>query len=134
MAERILPGEEAGGEGSLQSQCGGERVLVTVELGRPTLSPAGQERANSGIQTRARPRSPEPCYIRLRDGEYHMETIPLKGPGLGAGVDVDAEGNVLGFEFLSFAEYAQLIDQAGGSLQEVPEQLKRRPTTRTSPP
>ena len=71
-------------------------------------------------------------YIRVRDGEYH-ETIPLKGSGLGAGVDVDAEGNVLGFEFLSFAEYAELIDQAGGSL-EVPEQLKRRPTTRTSPP
>ena len=71
-------------------------------------------------------------YIRVRDGEYH-ETIPLKGPGLGAGVDVDAEGNVLGFEFLSFAEYAELIDQAGGSL-EVPDQLKRRPTTRTSPP
>jgi hypothetical protein len=36
-------GEEAGGEGSLQSQCGGERVVVTVELGRPTR-PAGQER------------------------------------------------------------------------------------------
>ena len=71
-------------------------------------------------------------YIRLRDGEYH-ETIPLEGPGLGAGVDVDAEGNVLGFEFLSFAEYAELIDQAGGSL-EVPEQSKRRPTSRTLPP
>jgi hypothetical protein len=28
---------------------------------------------------------------------------------------------------------AELIDQAAGSL-EVPEQLKRRPTTRTSPP
>jgi uncharacterized protein YuzE len=71
-------------------------------------------------------------YIRLRDGEYH-ETIPLEGPGFGAGVEVDAEGKVLGFEFLSFAEYAELIDQAGGSL-EVPEQLKRRPTTRTLPP
>jgi uncharacterized protein YuzE len=52
-------------------------------------------------------------YIRVRAGEYH-ETIPLEGPGLGAGVEVDAEGNVLGFEFLSFAEYAELIDQAGG--------------------
>ena len=71
-------------------------------------------------------------YIRVRDGKYR-ETIPLEGPGFGAGVDVDAAGNVLGFEFLSFAEYAELIDQAGGSL-EVPEQLKRRPTTRTSPP
>ena len=71
-------------------------------------------------------------YIRVRAGEYH-ETIPLEGPGLGAGVEVDAEGNVLGFEFLSFAEYAELVDQAGGPL-EVPEQLKRRPTSRTSPP
>ena len=43
-------------------------------------------------------------YIRVRNGEYH-ETIPLGEPGFGAGVDVDAEGNVLGFEFLSFEEY-----------------------------
>ena len=40
-------------------------------------------------------------YIRLRDGDYH-ETISLGEPGFG--VDVDAEGNVLGFEFLSFEE------------------------------
>jgi len=32
-------------------------------------------------------------------------------PGFGAGVD--AEGNVLGFEFLSFEEYVETIDHAG---------------------
>ena len=53
--------------------------------------------------------------IRVRDAEY-QETIPLEGPGFGAGADVDAQGNVLGFEFLSFAEYAELINQACGSL------------------
>jgi DNA-binding NarL/FixJ family response regulator len=36
-------------------------------------------------------------------------------------VDVDAEGNVLGFEFLSFEEYVEAIDQAGAL--EVPERL-----------
>ena len=49
-------------------------------------------------------------YIRVREGEYH-ETIPLEEPGFGAGVDVDAEGNVLGFEFLSFAEYGELVER-----------------------
>lgn len=51
-------------------------------------------------------------YIRVREGDYH-ETIPLGEPGFGAGVDVDAEGNVLGFEFLSFEEYVEMIDHAG---------------------
>ncbi len=77
-------------------------------------------------------------YIHVRDGEYH-ETIPLVEPGFGAGVDVDAEGNVLGFEFLSFAEYAELVEHSGGSL-EVPDWLEasvereRAKPTRTSPP
>ena len=39
---------------------------------------------------------------------------------------MDAEGNVLGFEFLSFAEYAELVEHAGGSL-EVPERLGAPP-------
>jgi RNA polymerase sigma factor (sigma-70 family) len=63
-------------------------------------------------------------YIRVRDGEYH-ETIPLGEPGFGAGVDVDAEGNVLGFEFLSFEEYVEAIDHAGAL--EVPERLEPTP-------
>ena len=63
-------------------------------------------------------------YIRVRDGEYH-ETIPLGEPGFGASVDVDAEGNVLGFEFLSFEEYVELIDHAGSL--EVPERLETKP-------
>lgn len=61
-------------------------------------------------------------YIRVREGEYH-ETIALAEPGFGAGVDVDAEGYVLGFEFLSFEEYAELLARAGGKL-EIPEKLR----------
>ena len=69
-------------------------------------------------------------YIRVRDGDYH-ETISLGEPGLGAGVDVDAEGNVLGFEFLSFEEYVEAIDHAGAL--EVPERLETTPEEDTSP-
>lgn len=61
-------------------------------------------------------------YIRVRDGEYH-ETIPLGEPGFGAGVDVDAEGNVLGFEFLSFEEYKLVVAEGGGRI-EIPDQLQ----------
>ncbi|MBA3423334.1 MAG: DUF2283 domain-containing protein [Rubrobacter sp.] len=60
-------------------------------------------------------------YIRLREGEY-AETIPLT-PGLGVGVDIDAEGLVLGIEFLSFEEYAELVGRAGGAL-ELPERIE----------
>jgi uncharacterized protein YuzE len=63
-------------------------------------------------------------YIRVRKGDYH-ETIPLGEPGFGAGVDVDAEGNVLGFEFLSFEEYVEAINHAG--VLEVPERLETTP-------
>ena len=70
-------------------------------------------------------------YIRVRDGEYH-ETIPLGEPGFGASVDVDAEGNVLGFEFLSFEEYVELIDHAGSL--EVPERLEPKPVEEDPPP
>lgn len=70
-------------------------------------------------------------YVRVREGEYR-ETIPLVERGFGAGVDVDAEGNVLGFEFLSFEEYAELLARAGGSLEipdlvEDPDSLSLRP-------
>ncbi len=61
-------------------------------------------------------------YIHVRDGEYH-ETIPLGEPGFGAGVDVDAEGNVLGFEFLSFEEF-ELVAAEGGGHIEIPDQLQ----------
>ena len=70
-------------------------------------------------------------YIRVGEGEYH-ETIPLEEPGFGAGVDVDAEGNVLGFEFLSFAEYAELVERAGGFL-EVSEPLAPTPEESLAP-
>jgi uncharacterized protein YuzE len=61
-------------------------------------------------------------YIRVRDGEYH-ETIPLGEPGFGASVDVDARGNVLGFEFLSFEEYKLVVAEGGGRI-EIPDQLQ----------
>jgi len=44
---------------------------------------------------------------------------------------VDAESNVLGFEFLSFEEYVEAIDQAGAL--EVPERLETTPEEDTSP-
>ena len=69
-------------------------------------------------------------YIRVRDGDYH-ETISLGEPGFGSGVDVDAESNVLGFEFLSFEEYVEAIDQAGAL--EVPERLETTLEEDTSP-
>lgn len=61
-------------------------------------------------------------YVRVRDGEI-AETVRLADPGFGAAADVDAEGNVLGVEFLSFEEYAELVERAGGAL-ELPEQVK----------
>ena len=67
-------------------------------------------------------------YIRVRDGDYH-ETISLGEPGFGSGVDT--ESNVLGFEFLSFEEYVEVIDQAGAL--EVPERLETTLEEDTSP-
>lgn len=61
-------------------------------------------------------------YVRLREGEYR-ETVPLAEPGFGAGVDVDADGNVLGVEFLSFEEYAELLARAGGKL-DIPDRVE----------
>lgn len=59
-------------------------------------------------------------YIRLREGEISY-TAPLGDvPGLGATMDLDAEGNVLGVEFLSFEEFAELVEITGGVL-ELPE-------------
>ena len=46
---------------------------------------------------------------------------PSGEPGFGPGVDV-VEGNVLGFEFLSFEEYVKAIDHS--FVLEVPEQLE----------
>lgn len=60
-------------------------------------------------------------YVRLREGTY-SETVPLAEPGFGGGVDVDDEGNVLGLEFLSFEEFAELVARHGGAL-EIPESL-----------
>lgn len=54
-------------------------------------------------------------YIRVREGEYY-ETLDLAEPGFGAYLDVDAQGNVLGAEFLSFEEYAEIVARHGGEL------------------
>ena len=58
-------------------------------------------------------------YIKVREGEY-SETIPLGEIGFGAGVDVDTEGNVLGFEFLSFEEFAEITAEG----LEIPNQVE----------
>ena len=54
-------------------------------------------------------------YIRLRDGEYE-ETLDFGNPGGGVNVDIDREGYVLGLEFLSLKEYAEVIAEHGGKL------------------
>lgn len=69
-------------------------------------------------------------YIKLRTGEY-SQTIPLT-PNLGVGVDVDEEGFVLGIEFLSFEEYAAVIERAGGTL-ELPERIEDPANFKLSP-
>jgi hypothetical protein len=57
-------------------------------------------------------------YVKLRDGEYdHTEDFSEK-----ADVYVDAEGNVLGLEALSFEVLALAKEERGGKL-EVPERL-----------
>lgn len=59
-------------------------------------------------------------YVRLRDGEYdHTEDF---SKGADVYLDVDAEGNVLGLEALSFEDLALAIDERGGKL-EVPERV-----------
>ncbi len=70
-------------------------------------------------------------YVRLREGEYH-QTIPLIEPLYGGGADVDAEGNVLGVEFLSFEDYAEILATVGGDL-EIPEKIEDHAHFRLSP-
>ena len=55
-------------------------------------------------------------YIHVHDGDVE-QTLGLAEPGMGAHVDVDREGNVLGLEFLSFEEYAELVTRFGGPLE-----------------
>ena len=94
----------------------GERVVVTVELGRP--APGGPGRRRTVTYRLEHDPESGAFYIRLRDGEYH-ETIPLEGPGFGAGVDVDAEGNVLGFDedlFLVVGEDGRSLYYSGDDM------------------
>ena len=70
-------------------------------------------------------------YIRVREGEVE-ETLELAEPGFGAYMDVDREGNVLGLEFLSFDEYAELVTRFGGTL-DLPERIEAPESFRLDP-
>jgi uncharacterized protein YegP (UPF0339 family)/uncharacterized protein YuzE len=59
-------------------------------------------------------------YIKLREGEYdHTEDFSERADVY---LDVDAEGNVLGLEALSFEDLAQAIAERGGKL-DVPDRI-----------
>lgn len=58
-------------------------------------------------------------YLKIRDGEY-SETLDLVDPGFGAYMDLDAEGNVLGIEFLSFEEFAEITESG----LEIPDRVE----------
>jgi len=59
-------------------------------------------------------------YIKAREGKYdHTEDFSEKADVY---LDVDAEGDVLGLEALSFEDLAQAIEERGGKL-EVPDRL-----------
>ena len=59
-------------------------------------------------------------YIKLREGEYdHTEDFSEKADVY---LGVDAEGEVLGLEALSFEDLAEAIEERGGKL-ELPERL-----------
>ena len=58
-------------------------------------------------------------YLTIREGEY-SETLDLIDPGFGAYMDIDAEGNVLGVEFLSFEEFAEITENG----LEIPDRVE----------
>ena len=59
-------------------------------------------------------------YIKIREGTYsHSEDFSEKADVY---LDVDAEGNVLGLEALSFEDLAQATEERGGKL-DVPEKI-----------
>jgi uncharacterized protein YuzE len=61
-------------------------------------------------------------YIHIREGKIE-ETLDIAEPGFGTHVAVDREGNILGLEFLSFEEYAELVPLFGDTL-EIPKRLE----------
>ena len=61
-------------------------------------------------------------YVKIREGKYdHTEDFSEKADVY---LDVDAEGNVLGLEALSFEDLAQALEERGGKL-EVPERVEK---------
>ena len=60
-------------------------------------------------------------YIKIREGTYsHSEDFSEKADVY---LDVDAEGNVLGLEALSFEDLTQAAEERGGKL-EIPDVLR----------
>ena len=63
-------------------------------------------------------------YIKLREGKYdHTEDFSEKADVY---LDVDADGNVLGLEALSFENLALAIEERGGKL-ELPGRIAHLP-------
>jgi uncharacterized protein YuzE len=129
IAERTPPGRRLATKVVYNIGAEGERIVVTVERGRPAAVPPPPEGGTMTYRFEHDPES-DAIYVRLREGEYH-ETLPLTDLGVGASVDVDAEGNVLGVEFLSFGEFALVVSHHGGVL-EVPERVKDAEALRRS--
>jgi uncharacterized protein YuzE len=57
-------------------------------------------------------------YLRLREGrpEETLEIVPRSAgePEMGAYMDIDENGNVLGLEFLSLEEFVEAAGREGG--------------------
>ena len=70
-----------------------------------------------------RVRSGERRYLRPNQGRGDSRDAREADPGFGAYLDVDQEGNVLGVEFLSFEEFAELATQAGEKL-DIPDTVR----------
>ncbi len=58
-------------------------------------------------------------YVRVREGDID-ETLDL-APG--AYLDIDRDGNVMGAEFLSLEEFAEIVEGHGGIL-DLPERVE----------
>lgn len=67
-------------------------------------------------------------YVRLREGRVD-ETLPLAE---GVYFDIDAEGRVLGAEFLSLEEFAEWASQEGIEVQ-LPDRIEDPNSFRLNP-
>ena len=67
-------------------------------------------------------------YVRLREGVVD-DTLELAE---GAYIDIDAEGNVLGAEFLSMEEFRETMERYGGGV-ELPDHIEDPSTFHLNP-